>query len=118
MEREILVVWSWKETSHARQLPPDANHSVFDGSLKLVEISISCGAHKSRKETVAIAAGASSPGLSVEDGPVLCRLDGCVHRSAVKKVRVSDIYDAASWVQPSTLQELLSVSGCKSFLET
>ena len=83
----------------------------------MVEIPVSRGANAKGVETVAIAAGDSLSDMSLQACPLLCRFDDGVYRSAVKKVRVDDIYDVASLVQPTTLQALLPVSGCRSFLE-
>ena len=73
---------------------------------------------EAEEEEIAIAAGDSIPYMSMQTSPILCRCDEHgVYRSAVKKVCVDDIFDAASSVESTALQALLPVSGCGSFIE-
>ena len=117
MSQGHILLWSWKRSTPAAALPVGADFETFSSSLKMVEIPVSRGANAQRAETVAIAAGDSLSDMSLQSCPMLCRFDDGVYRSAVMKVRVDDIYDVASSVQPTTLQALLPVSGCRSFLE-
>ena len=113
-----IVVWGYKHSISAAALPPGADLQIFMRSLKLVEIPLARGASSKGVETIAIAAGDSIPNMSLQTSPILCRRDeNGVFRSAVKKVCVDDIFDAASSVESTALQALLPVSGCRSFIE-
>ena len=113
-----IVVWGYKHSISAAALPPGADLQIFMRSLKLVEIPLARGANSKGVETIAIAAGDSIPNMSLQTSPILCRRDeNGVFRSAVKKVCVDDIFDAASSVESTALQALLPVSGCRSFIE-
>jgi hypothetical protein len=118
MSQFQIVVWGYKPSTSAAALPPGADLQIFMRSLKLVEIPLARGANSKGVETIAIAAGDSIPNMSLQTSPILCRRDEHgVYRSAVKKVCVDDIFDAASSVESTALQALLPVSGCRSFIE-
>ena len=118
MSQGQILVWGWKPSTQAAEaLPRGANFVMFSLSLKLVEIPLSQGACAKGVEYVGIAVPSSFPDMSLEAEPILCRNDHGVYRSALKKVPLKNIYDAASSQEPTPVRELLSVSGCESFIE-
>ena len=109
-EASHILIWGWKANSDVKDLPPGFHHSVFRDSLKLVEITLPRGA-SANPGTVGICAGESFPGLPVTDVPMLCRFEGAVARSALRKVSVPHVFANASNVRSTQLRDLLDTSG-------
>ena len=92
-----ILLWSWKRSSKFEDLPPGFDE-IFFHSLKLVKIAVA-GSVSCCSEIVGMCEDRSCPGLLESHAPVLCRFEGNVARSAVRKVSLPDVYNKLSTVQ-------------------